>query len=210
LTIGIYASLSVGNMLATLIEHHREFPDVEVHVVDGSHDQLLCSLANSAVDIAIMTTSRAGWDDRILPLWSERVILAAHSRHPLSEKDSVRWSDLAGETILVPQNGPGPELERLLNSRLGEYGRQRILRHESALDRLLSLVAAEYGALLMLEGGTGIRLEHVAYREIHDDDGATRLGFTAHWRQSNDNPTLVPFLAVLRQRFPDISESTVK
>src|SRR5229473_710915 len=36
LTIGIYASLSVGNMFATLVEHHRGFPDVEVHVVDGS------------------------------------------------------------------------------------------------------------------------------------------------------------------------------
>src|SRR5258708_38406039 len=107
-----------------------------------------------------MTTSRAGWDDRFLPLWTEHVILAVHPRHRLSQKDAVRWSDLAGETILIPHHGPGPELERLLNSRLGDYGRQRVLRQESALDRLLSLVAAEYGALLMLEGGTGISLEN--------------------------------------------------
>ncbi len=209
LTIGIYASLTIGNMFATLVEHHRGFPDVEVHVVDGSHDQLLCSLANEGVDIAIMTTSRAGWGDRVLPLWSERIILALHARHPLAQKEAVRWGDLVGETILIPHNGPGPELERLLDSRLGDYGPQQVLRQESALDRLLSLVAAEYGALLMLEGGTGIRLDDVVYREICDDDGPTRLGFAAHWRQSNGNPTLAPFLSVLRRRYPDFSERCV-
>ena len=39
LTIGVYASLSTGNTFATLLEHYRSFPDVEVHTVDGSHDQ---------------------------------------------------------------------------------------------------------------------------------------------------------------------------
>lgn len=205
LTIGVYASLSTGNMFATLVEHRRGFPDVEIFTVDGSHDQLLCALANSAVDIAVMTASCSGWDDRVLPLWSERVILAVHARHVLSKKETIGWCDLAGETILIPHHGPGPELERLLISRLRDYGAQRILRQEAGLDRLLSLVAAECGALLMLEGGTGIRCDNVTYREIHEDDGPTRLSFMAYWRQSNGSPTLAPFLEILRQRYPDLS-----
>lgn len=205
LAIGVYASLSTGNMFATLAEHHRGFPEVEILAVDGSHDQLLSALANSTVDVAVMTASRSGWDDRLLPLWSERVIVALHDRHPLSQKDLVRWADLAGETFLIPHGGPGPELERMLVSRLGSYGPQQVLRQEAALDRLLSLVAAEYGTLLMLEGGTGIRYENVVYREVHDDEGPTRLDFTAYWRQSNGNPTLAPFLALLLQRYPDLS-----
>jgi DNA-binding transcriptional LysR family regulator len=178
---------------------------VEVLAIDGSQDQLLCALAHGTVDVAVMTSSRSGWDDRFLPLWSERVIVALHTRHPLSTKDIVRWPDLAGDTILIPHNGPGPELERLLIAKLGGYGAQRILRQETALDRLLSLVAAEYGTLLMLEGGTGIHYESVVYREICGEDGPTRLDFTAYWRKANGNPTLAPFLALLRQRFPDLS-----
>ncbi len=87
LTIGIYASLSTGNMFASLLEHHSRFPQAEIHTVDGSHAQLLCALANSSVDIAIMTTSRSGWDDRILPLWSERVIAALYARSTLQAGD---------------------------------------------------------------------------------------------------------------------------
>jgi hypothetical protein len=55
---------------------------------------------------------------------------------------------------------------------------------------LLSLVAAEYGALLMLDGATGVHYDNVTYREVRDGDGPTRLNFTANWRQSNGNPTL--------------------
>jgi DNA-binding transcriptional LysR family regulator len=205
LTIGVYASLSRGNMFATLVEHRRGFPGVELFIIDGSHEQLLSALSHGTVDVAVMTSSRSGWDDGFLPIWSERVIVATHARHSLSTKDIVGWPDLAGEPILIPHRGPGPELERLLIAKLGDYGAQRILRQETALDRLLSLVAAEYGTLLMLEGGTGIHYESVVYREIHGEDGATRLDFTAYWRKANSNPTLAPFLGLLRQRYPDLS-----
>jgi DNA-binding transcriptional LysR family regulator len=89
LTIGFYASLSTSNMLATLSDHHRCFPEVEVQTVDGGQDELVRSLANKAVDIAIMTNGFRSWDDRALPLWSERVILALHMRHPFAEMPVV-------------------------------------------------------------------------------------------------------------------------
>lgn len=154
-----------------------------------------------------MTASRSGWDDRVLPLWSERVIIALHPRHPLSERRIIHWADLAGEAILVPEHGPSPELERLLIAKLRDYGPQRTLHQESALDRLLTLVSAEYGVLLMLEGATGVRYDGVTYREVHDGHGPTRLNFSAYWREANGNPTLTPFVAMLRQRYPDLSVS---
>jgi DNA-binding transcriptional LysR family regulator len=205
LRIGVYSSLSTGNLHATLVEHHRRFPEVEVQVIDGSHDGLLCALAGNAVDVAIMTTCRLSWDDRTLPLWSERVILAVPEHHPLARNDTIRWSELANERILVPQQGPGPELESLLAAKLHNAGHQRILYQDSGLDRLLSLVSAEYGALLMLEGATGLRYDGLVYREICDDEGPTRLNFTAYWHEANGSPTLGPFLAMLRDRYPDLS-----
>jgi DNA-binding transcriptional LysR family regulator len=38
LSIGVYTSLSTGNMFATMVEHHRRYPDVEICAVDGSHE----------------------------------------------------------------------------------------------------------------------------------------------------------------------------
>lgn len=205
LTIGIYASLSTGNMFATLLDHRRAFPDVEVRTVDGNQDQLVNALTSKTIDVAVMSVSRSGWGDRALSLWSERVIVALHAMHALAGRPMIHWPDLTGESFIIPQNGPGPELERLLITKLGEYGTQRMLRQEAGLDRLLSLVAAEYGVLLMLEGATGVHVGNVTYREIHEEGSATRLHFKAYWLQSNENPTLAPFLTLLRQRYPDLS-----
>ncbi|MFG1420017.1 LysR family transcriptional regulator [Xanthobacter sp. V0B-10] len=205
LSIGIYASLSTGNMYATLAEHHRRFPEVEVHTVDGDHCQLMYALSINTVDVAVMTATRSGWDDRALPLWSERVIVALHDGHPLAAKQVIYWPELTGETVIIPHSGTGPELERLLRAKLGDCSLGRFLHQESGLDRLLSLVSAEFGVLPMLEGATGVRFDNVTYREVHDTDGPTRLNFAAYWRQSNGNPTLTPFIAMLRQRYPDLS-----
>jgi len=54
LGIGVYASLSTGNLHATLVEHHCRFPEVGVHTVDRSHDRPLCALTDNVVDVAIM------------------------------------------------------------------------------------------------------------------------------------------------------------
>jgi DNA-binding transcriptional LysR family regulator len=205
LTIGVYASLATGNLRTTLVEYHRRFPDVDVHTVDGVHDHLLCALTGNAIDVAIMTTCRPSWDDRVLPLWSERVIVALPEHQPLGERGVVHWPELSNERLLIPQRGPGPELEGLLTARLHGRGPLRILHQDAGLDRLLSLVGAGYGTLLMLEGATGARYDGVVYREVHDDDGPTRLNFMAYWRQANSNPTLDPFLGMLRERYPDLS-----
>jgi hypothetical protein len=57
----------------------------------------------------------------------------------------------------------------------------------------------------MLDGATGIHYDSLVYREMHDDAGPTRLNFSAYWRQANGNPTLSPFLSLLRERYPDLS-----
>jgi hypothetical protein len=65
-----------------------------------------CEPSSSAwIDIAIMTSTRSGWDDRVLP-FGANVIVAIHESHRLVRKEIVHWSDL-GENILLPHYGPG-------------------------------------------------------------------------------------------------------
>ena len=205
LTIGVYVSLATGNLRATLAEYHRRFPDVDVHTVDGAHDRLLCDMITSSVDVAIMTTYYPGWDDRRLPLWSERVIVALPEGHPLSDRSVLQWTDLAGQSLLVQQRGAGPEMQRLLATKLDPFGAQRLLHQDVSVDRLTSLAGAGFGICLMLEGATGARYDGVVYREVHDQDGPTRFNFAAYWREANKNPALGPFLEILRERYPDFA-----
>ncbi|HQS44913.1 MAG: LysR family transcriptional regulator [Rhizobiales bacterium 24-66-13] len=205
LAIGVHASLSAGNLRATLLDHRRRFPDVETHLVDGSSDHLISDLANSAIDVAFVAESDQRWHDRTLSVWSERVVVALSEEHPLSSHEAVHWDELKHETLLLPERGPGPEFLKLLVSKVGCSNPCRLLRHDVALDRLLTLVGAGWGVLLALEGATGAIYSGVTFREVHDAEGPARLNFRAYWRQANYNPSLRPFLDMLRERYPDIA-----
>ncbi len=204
LVIGIHTSLSAGNLRATLLEHRLRFPDVDRQFVDGASDHLISDLTRSAVDVAVVTGSHPSWSDRSLLLWSERVVAALPAKHPLTNRDLIHWSELKGEQLLISQRAPGPELLKLLVSKL-ECNPCALLRHEVVLDQLLPLVGSDWGILLALESATGTTFPGVTFREVHDAEGPTRLSFRAYWREANGNPSLRPLLDLLRERYPDFS-----
>ncbi|WP_241911809.1 LysR family substrate-binding domain-containing protein [Telmatospirillum siberiense] len=206
LSIGLYTALSAGNLHATLADHHRRFPDVEIHLVDGPRRHLLSDLAAGIIDTVILTTEGAAWNDQTLPLWSERVVVALPDRHPLAAQPLVQWSDLREAHFLFNQREPGPEFEHLLVTKLGYQDGLWITRHDVALDRLLGLVGIGLGATLVGEGATGAAFTGVTYRVVHEESRPTRINFIACWRLANSNPTLASFLAMLRERYPDLAD----
>lgn len=205
LTIGVHTSLSAGNLRASLIEYRRRYPDVEAHVVDGSSVHLMSDLARSTIDIAFVVEDGPRWDDRSLPVWSERVVAALPEDHSLSSRDFVSWRELRHETLLLPQHGPGTEFLKLFARKMGCSDPCRLLHQDAGLDRLLTLVGAGWGILVALEGATGAAYPGVTYREVHDTEGPTRLNFRAYWREANYNPSLRLFVDILHERYPDFS-----
>ncbi|WP_375784764.1 hypothetical protein ACE10Z_34430 [Bradyrhizobium sp. Pha-3] len=115
----------------------------------------------------------------------------------------VHWGELRRESLLSSQRGPGPELKLVIN-KMGYSDACRLLRHDVGLDRLLTLVGAGWGILLVPESATGAAFPGVIFREVHDAEGPTRL-IRAYWQQANGNPSLRPFLDPLRKRHPDLS-----
>lgn len=176
-----------------------------MRLVDGSSDNLICDISCSTIDVGFVAESYTRWNDRSLSVWSERVILALPESHSLSGRDAVHWSDLRHEALLLPERGPGPELLKMLVSKVGYFDTDHVLRHDAGLDRLLTLVGAGWGSLLVLEGATGAAYPGVIFREVHDTEGPTRLPIRAYWRAANCNPSLPPFLDILRERYPDLS-----
>ena len=205
LTIGVHASFSAGNLRATLVEHRARFPDVETRLVDGASDHLIGDLASSTIDIAFVAEDIPRWNGRSLSVWSERVVVALPQDHPLSNREVVHWRDLKHESLVLPQRGPGPEFLKLLMRKLASPDPCRLIRHDISLDRALTLVSAGWGILLALEGATGATYPGIIFREVHDADEPTRLNFRAYWRRKNSNPSLRAFLAMLRERYPDLS-----
>ncbi len=203
LTVGFCTSISTGNLRATLIEFRGRFPQIELATVERSRLRLATALRGGTVDILIATGEIPSLDNNILPLWSERILVALPKDHPLATRDAIYWTDLRNETVLLSQYDPGRELEDLLISKLvSSEDRPRIERHDVSRGIVKSLISMGLGISLVMESDIGASFAGLVYRELRDGAGSTRIGFSAHWRADNENPALGNLLNLLAERYP--------
>ena len=203
LTIGFHTSLSAGNLRATLLEFRQRAPSVELGLVDLSRTRLMTALRSGTIDTAIVTGEATQGGDGTLPLWSERILLALPEGHPLAERETIYWTDLRGEIVLLSQCDQEREFEDILVSKVVFLvDRPRIEHHDVSRDTLRNLVSLGFGVGFVTESDIGSSVSGLIYRELRDGSGPSRIGYSAHWRAENDNPALAGFLSLLRERYP--------
>lgn len=202
LAVGFCTSLSVGNLQASLLTFKQQLPRIELATVERSRTRLATALRNGVLDVLILTGNLPLLDSKTVPLWSERVVAVLPHDHPLSARDTIYWTDLRGETVLLSHYDPGTELEDLLISKLvTSDDRPKIERHHVSRGIIKSLIRMGEGISLVLESDMGINAGLV-YPELRDGSGPSRFDFSAYWRADNENPALAAFLNLLSERDP--------
>lgn len=202
--LGFYTSLSAGSLRATLLDYAQRFPAVEIRTIEATRERLFGDLAIGALDIAIVAgdpTLAEG--KRALALWSERILVALPEDHRLAAQEVVSWPDLKGETFLIGEHDPGPDIHDLLIAYLATPGdRLKVIKHDVGHANITALVGLGYGVTLVSDACLGALYAGVVYREARDSKGGCRISFAAHWSDDNANPALGSFLRLLRERYP--------
>lgn len=84
---------------------HRTFPDIEMYLHEAQTRQLLAQVDNGKLDCAILASVKETEAFIELPLFSEPMKLAVYEDHPWAAKPSVSVSELAGEKMLMLEDG---------------------------------------------------------------------------------------------------------
>ncbi len=207
LRLGFYNSLSAGSLRATLLDYAQRYPAVEIRTVEATRERLFDDLAIGALDVAIVTGDPTIAESQALALWSERVLVALPEHHPLAAQEVVSWTDLKGETFLLGEHDPGPDVLDLLVAYLATPGdRPKVVKHNVSHANITALVGLGYGVTLVCDACLGAHYAGVVYREARDSKGGCRIGFAAHWSANNANPALGSFLRLLRERYPALRD----
>lgn len=205
LCLGFYNSLSAGNLRAALSEYRQRFPAVEIRTAEGARERLFNELDIGTLDVAIVTGDPTGGP--ALALWSERIVVALSEQDPLAGQEFVSWTDLKGKTFLLGEHDPGPDVHDLLIANLAAPGdRPKVVKHNVSQSSIKALVGLGFGVTLVCDSCLGAHHTGVVYRETRDGQGACRIGYAAHWSNDNDNPALVTFLRLLRERYPPLAD----
>jgi DNA-binding transcriptional LysR family regulator len=203
IAVGFCTSLSAGNLQASLLNFRERLPLVELATVERSRTRLAAALRTGMLDILIVTGSLPAFDGKTMRLWSERVLVALPQDHALAARETLYWTDLRGETVLLGHYDPGREFEDLLVSKLvAPEDRPQIQRHDAGRGIIKSLISMKAGISLVLESDMGANFPGLVYRELRDCSGPSRFDYSAYWRTENENPALGVFLKMLGERYP--------
>jgi len=202
LAIGFYTSFSAGNLRATLSEFDVRYPEVKLRGFERNRDMLLAGIENGSLDIAIMIGERLHSAVTSRPFWSERLLVAMPEGHPLAIRERIHWIDLTEERFLLTERDPGPEARNILLGKLGTFGHMpEIDVDDISRDTLLSAIALGRHISIIAETARGIQVPGVVFREVHENGGHARIGFSGYWREDNENPVLRRFLDFVAARY---------
>ena len=182
LTLGLMRTLDQPRTIA-LLKPLTENSDIALRLVG----------IKEAADARIISRNIIGADEHFIPLWVERYVAALPPSHPLTLKDRLRASDLAGVAMI----------DRCHCEQSEFFGRTAQRRQPAAIaeseDWAMALVAAGVGIAIVPEGVARANPD-VAVREI-DVDVKRQVGL-AYSAARPPSDALHSFIAKLQKQRP--------
>ncbi|MCC8430573.1 LysR family transcriptional regulator [Reyranella aquatilis] len=200
LKAGFGTAVSTSKVRTILADHIKSFPHIGIQVTERSPAQLAAALGTGDVDVAIIAGEARQHNGPSMSLWSERIVAALSSRHPLSNSEVIDWSDLKDEIFLLSQWDPGLDLRNLILKKLAAPGdAPKIETWDASNENVLGMIEAGLHVSVHCESWTSLSYPGVRFREIRDSSGPSHITFTACWEEHNRNPALARFVETLRQ-----------
>ena len=156
---GVSGQVRVYASVSTIIQHLpsdlREFlaghPAIRVDLTEGTSQQAVEAVAENAADIGIFggVAPRPGL--RIIPYRSDTLVVLVPADHPLSDKPSVRFADMANYDLVGPSKGSF--LDMLVSRAASDLGRPlKMPVRVNGFETVTGMVEAQLGIGLVPEG----------------------------------------------------------
>ncbi|MGH6616013.1 LysR family transcriptional regulator [Sphingomonas sp.] len=197
LTVGFHQGLSCGPLIAGIVEFYQTCPDVEIRFVEAAPAELHRQLNERTVDImfaGLLPDLKSGPNARE-HLWDERLIVAMPDTHPLSVKETLRWTDVSCLSIMLRAHQGDLSAYRAIAARMGDQPFECKF-HDVSRGALLELVRLGLGATILFASAITPR-SGVTFRPIVDDNAVTPV--EALWPRDDRNPLRHRLLTFVRK-----------
>ena len=206
LTVGFYAPLLMGFMPASLTAFHRQYPGVDVNLVEMSLGEQAAALKSQAIQLGFAI---AGY--RPFPPGLEHVkvvrspICAVVGRdHRLARRPKVDLADLAGEQLLslAPVKGSTIHCDRIRSVFKARHLKIRPIRSIVGAEAFRANLESGLGVSLIAEVGSLARSPDLRFRPLTGTGEDLVLELHALWTAGPASALITNFIAVLQKVAP--------
>lgn len=105
LRLGVIPTIGPYVLPRALPAVRETYPDLKLFLREDQTARLLEQLSDGRLDVALLALPYATGDLETLPLWDEDVVVAAPAGHPFAALDRIPEDALAGEEVLMLEDG---------------------------------------------------------------------------------------------------------
>lgn len=207
LRIGFVASLNRGGLRELLASYRSSYPGTRFTFTEDSSQALIADVLSGHLDIAFVAGERSVPGAKTLPLWSERLLLAMSTRHPLANEEVVPLDRLTHEHFLI-RHGAGREVEEYVLRHLSTLGfSPEIQTHRLGRQSLMNLVALGFGVTITADSSVMEPTLGVVYRPLASREPC--VPWSGFWNARNGNPSLKRLIALARTTTRDRTDGEI-
>ncbi len=193
-TIGLIPTVTGLDVPSLLQRFHHSYPQVHVVVRSGSSDELVESVRQKRIDIAVLGLPGGSRPQGVglHELRRDRLVAVVGPGHRFAGRRRLRLSDLADETFAdFPANSPGRRQSDLAFSHAGLH--RKVMFELMSPDLMLELVHRDLAVSLL---PPGFLPENPGVSRVAVTDGPERVEYLA-WNDFNPTPAQIALRELL-------------
>lgn len=196
-TIAILPSVVPSLLVPALHLFRSAGNQARVRVWDRAANEVAEAVAQGDADFGVCSIPMLEPATTFESLFDDEIALVLPARHPLRHLDTLDWSDLSDETLILPMQGTGNRMlidEALARMQIPVRWTYEVGRSTTALE----LVVAGAGLALLPRSAISKRLfEHITIRAIGSPGIARPIGLISRIGRT-DHPAAQAFKTALR------------
>lgn len=209
LRLGVIDSAAAGLMPQLLPLFQKEFPGINIQLLEQKTIRLLPRLVSGRLDIAIVRPPDTP-DARLEfeTLFYETPVVAVPENHPLAEHKVVTVHDLAEQALIIPDRRSRPHSHDLSIHLFTENGLvAQVAQIAEEKQTIVQLVNSGIGLAIVPKWTSRLGISGVRFLQlVTDDDGQRKeLALSACWLKNARDPTRERFMNVLRKHLSQLA-----
>ena len=193
LVVGFFTSLS-SNVFRRVLASFRLLENLELELHEGTVRQQLYALRQHRIDLALVVGPIQDSSINAETLWTERLVVILPPDQSLRMKETVAWSDLAGEQLVVRAVEHDHSVAEFIIGVAAKAGcHPRIMEFVATRENVVGLVRAGFGLAVLPESSLlSVNTAELISRPMMGQ-GST-FDIIGGWLPENANPVLRRFL----------------
>lgn len=194
LSIGFGTSLIFRGIMDVVNGYARHFPRVDIEMLEFPQHEMLKKLQQAQLDLGFTNTPSVPDGLASLPLTDDEYAICLPVEHPLAQESEIALESVADEQFVMFDHEIGPLNHQTVSAMFHQAGvHPRLIHKTRSWLSMMSLVSAGCGVALLPLSLARVGMNGVAFVCLKGPK--TPAVAKLVWREDNENPLILPFVA---------------